>query len=39
MNEYMRREYGVLPKGKHYAVMVDMLDFLKISPCEDHPFM
>lgn len=37
VNEYMRRDCGELPRGKHYAVMVDMLDFVKISPCKDHP--
>ncbi|GER52859.1 tetratricopeptide repeat protein [Striga asiatica] len=43
----MARDYGVKPRGKHYAVMVDILgragrlneayDFVQMSPYKDHP--
>ncbi|KAK4400199.1 Pentatricopeptide repeat-containing protein [Sesamum angolense] len=43
----MMRDYGVQPRGKHYAVMVDLLGragrleeaytFVEMSPCKDHP--
>ncbi|KAK6149656.1 hypothetical protein DH2020_017181 [Rehmannia glutinosa] len=43
----MMRDYGVEPKGKHYAVMVDLLgragkleeayEFVQMSPCKEHP--
>lgn len=43
----MVRDYGVQPRGKHYAVMVDLLGragrlkeayaFVQMSPCKDHP--
>lgn len=43
----MTRDYGVKPKGKHYAAMVDLLgragrledayEFVMTSPCKEHP--
>ncbi|XP_051125136.1 pentatricopeptide repeat-containing protein At4g16470-like isoform X2 [Andrographis paniculata] len=43
----MMRDFGVQPRGKHYAVMVDLLgragkldeayEFVRASPCKDHP--
>ncbi|KAK4485005.1 hypothetical protein RD792_007613 [Penstemon davidsonii] len=43
----MMRDYGVQPKNKHYAVMVDLLGragrleeayaFVQMSPCKEHP--
>ncbi|OVA15118.1 Pentatricopeptide repeat [Macleaya cordata] len=42
----MTREFGIRPRGKHYAAMVDLLgragrlqdayEFVKNSPCEEH---
>nr|XP_027065024.1 pentatricopeptide repeat-containing protein At4g16470-like isoform X2 [Coffea arabica] len=43
----MTRDYGIQPKGKHYAAMVDLLgragrladayEFVVNSPCKEHP--
>ncbi|ONK82056.1 uncharacterized protein A4U43_C01F35670 [Asparagus officinalis] len=42
----MEKEYGIIPKGEHYASMIDMLgragkleeafEFIKKSPCKEH---
>ncbi|KAL3519308.1 hypothetical protein ACH5RR_017457 [Cinchona calisaya] len=45
----MTRDYGIRPKGKHYAAMVDLLgragrledayNFVISSPCKEHPVL